>query len=144
MEKDIVNSEDVRDMLALIKDGFLFEAFAQEFLSARLGYNFLSSGGIKDRGIDGLEYASEDSSRLTSIFQLTIDQKPDYKLADTLEKIKANSIPCTRLTYVTNIEVKDKDQKIDMCSDEHSINLRIFDAKWISDNCNESDLLPVD
>lgn len=138
MEKDTVNSQDVRDMLALIKDGFLFETFAQEFLSARLGYTFLSSGGIKDRGIDGLEYASEDSSRLTSIFQMTIDQKPDSKLVDTLEKIKANSIPCARLTYVTNIEVKDKDQKIDMCSDEHSINLRIFDAKWISDNCNES------
>ncbi len=53
MDSQAINSDDVKDMLLVIKDGFLFESFSQEFLSARLGYNFLSSGGIKDRGIDG-------------------------------------------------------------------------------------------
>lgn len=76
------------DMLAVIDDGFLFESFAQEFLSARLGYRFLSSGGIKDRGIDGLEHVSEDANKITSIFQITIDKKPETKLIDTLDKLK--------------------------------------------------------
>jgi hypothetical protein len=48
-----IHADNVLDMLSVIKDGFLFENFAQEFMSARLGYKFLSSGGVKDRGIDG-------------------------------------------------------------------------------------------
>ncbi|MCE9730944.1 hypothetical protein [Pectobacterium sp. IFB5596] len=138
MENQSVHAEDVMDMLAVIDDGFLFENFSQEFLSARLGYKFLSSGGIKDRGIDGLEYASEDANRPTSIFQITIDKKSEQKLIDTLDKLRDNSINYSRLTYVTSVEVKNKDKLIDMSNDDYGINLRIFDAKWIADNCNDS------
>ncbi|MGC0118575.1 hypothetical protein [Pseudoalteromonas piscicida] len=138
MNNQSVHSEDVMDMLAVIDDGFLFESFAQEFLSARLGYRFLSSGGIKDRGIDGLEHVSEDAKKITSIFQITIDKKPETKLIDTLDKLRRNSINYSRLTYVTNIEVKNKDKMVDMADEDYDVNLRIFDAKWISDNCNES------
>ncbi|GKW25645.1 hypothetical protein PEC311524_32390 [Pectobacterium carotovorum subsp. carotovorum] len=138
MENQSVHAEDVMDMLSVIDDGFLFENFSQEFLSARLGYKFLSSGGIKDRGIDGLEYASEDMNRPTSIFQITIDKKSEQKLIDTLDKLRDNSINYSRLTYVTSVEVKNKDKLIDMSNDDYGINLRIFDAKWIADNCNDS------
>jgi len=138
MDSQPLHSEDVRDMLAIINDGFLFEGFAQEFLAARLGYKFLSSGGIKDRGIDGLEHVSELENKLTSIFQITIDKKPEVKLVDTLDKLKNNSIDYSRLTYVTNIEVKNKDKLVDMADESYDVNLRIFDAKWISDNCNDS------
>lgn len=138
MNNKSIHSEDVKDLLSVINDGFLFENFAQEFLSARLGYKFLSSGGIKDRGIDGLEHVSEDANRLSSIFQITIDKKPEIKLVDTLDKLKRNSIDYSRLTYVTNIEVKNKDRLVDMADEEYGVNLRVFDAQWISDNCNES------
>jgi len=138
MDSQAIASDDVKDMLSVIKDGFLFESFSQEFLSARLGYNFLSSGGIKDRGIDGLEHVSELSNKLTSIFQITIDKKPKQKLKDTLEKLKINGIPCKRLTYVTNVDVKNKDELVDYSEDEFDVNLRIFDRSWIANNSNES------
>lgn len=133
-----VHAEDTLDMLSVISDGFLFENLAQEFLSARLGYKFLSSGGIKDRGIDGLEHISEMENKLTSIFQITIDKKPETKLKDTLSKLQKNSIAYSRLTYVTNIEVKNKDTLVDFADEEYDITLRIFDANWIASNCNES------
>jgi hypothetical protein len=133
-----IHADNVLDMLSVIKDGFLFESFAQEFMSARLGYKFLSSGGVKDRGIDGLEHVSEDENKLTSIFQITIDKKSEIKLKDTMAKLKSNSISYSRLTYVTNIEVKNKDILVDFADENYGISLRIFDASWISSNCNES------
>jgi hypothetical protein len=138
MDNNSIHSEDVKDMLSVITDGFLFESFAQEFMSARMGYKFLGSGGIKDRGIDGFEHASELENNVNSIFQITIDKKPKQKLEDTLEKLKRNQIDCKRLTYVTNISVKNKDELIESAGDNYDVNLRIFDADWISNNCNES------
>ncbi|MFT6538354.1 MAG: hypothetical protein ACJAY0_000263 [Thalassolituus sp.] len=138
MDIKAIHADNVLDMLSVIKDGFLFESFAQEFMSARLGYKFLSSGGVKDRGIDGLEHVSEDENKLTSIFQITIDKKSEIKLKDTMAKLKSNSISYSRLTYVTNIEVKNKDILVDFADENYGISLRIFDASWISSNCNES------
>ncbi len=53
-----IDPEAMRYALKKIKDGFIFESFAQEFLSQKLGYEFIPAGGIKDRGIDGLEHVS--------------------------------------------------------------------------------------
>jgi hypothetical protein len=96
IENQNIRSDDVLDMLFLIKDGFLFERFAQEFLSARLGYRFMSSGGIKDRGIDGFEYVSELENMPKSIFQISID-KPEQKIRDTICKLLSNKIDYNRL-----------------------------------------------
>lgn len=133
-----LSSLDVQDILKLIDDGFLFERFGQEFLSARLGYQFLSSGGIKDRGIDGLEHITElyiDEKRL---FQLSIDKNPEIKIKDTVQKLDKNGINYSRLTYFTNVKVNNKDELIDKYLDEKNILLRIFDLLWIADNANNS------
>jgi len=39
--------------LTRIEDGFVFEKFAQEFLSKLLSYSFVPVGGLKDRGSTG-------------------------------------------------------------------------------------------
>lgn len=138
MENQAIHSEDVKDMLSVIKDGFLFENFIQEFLAARLGYKFVSSGGIKDRGIDGFEHTSEEENKIDSIFQISIDKKPKQKIEDTLHKLKNNNILYNRLTYVTNIVVTNKDLLIDFADTNYGKSLRIFDADWIATNCNDS------
>jgi len=138
LRNQIIHSDDIKDMLSVITDGFLFENFSQEFLTARLGYKFLNSGGIKDRGIDGLEYVSELDNKLTSIFQITIDKNPKKKLENTLEKLKKNEITYSNLIYVTNLSVKNKDELIDFADEEYNISLRIFDADWIANNSNDS------
>ena len=133
------SSSDVKDILNLIEDGFLFERFGQEFLSARLGYKFLSSGGIKDRGIDGLEYISESDKNQKSIFQISIDKKPEIKIKHTIQKLEDNKISFSRLTYLTNVQIKNKDKLIDQYIDQKEIILRIFDSSWIADNANNSE-----
>lgn len=135
---NLINSADVSDMLLLIDDGFLFERFAQEFLSARMGYSFMSSGGIKDRGIDGFEYCSEIDNKSKTIFQISIDKKPDSKIRDTVDKLKSNDIEYKKLFYVTNIEVKNKDVLIDNYFDNDNIILTIYDGTWIANNSNNS------
>jgi predicted HTH domain antitoxin len=133
------SSSDVKDILNLIEDGFLFERFGQEFLSARLGYKFLSSGGIKDRGIDGLEYISESDKSQKSIFQISIDKKPEIKIKHTVQKLEDNKISFSRLTYLTNVQIKNKDKLIDQYIEQKGIILRIFDSSWIADNANNSE-----
>ena len=135
---EIFSSEDIQDILKLIDDGFLFERFGQEFLSARLGYQFLASGGIKDRGIDGLEYTSELEKNKKVIFQLSIDKNPESKIADTVQKLLDNGIEFTRITYFTNRAVKNKDILIDHYADTDGVTLRVFDGMWIADNSNNS------
>ena len=136
--EEFLSSEDIQDILKLIDEGFLFERFGQEFLTARLGYNFLASGGIKDRGIDGLEYASDLDNDNKDVFQLSIDKNPDSKISDTVDTLNNNGIEYSRLTYVTNQHVKNKDLLIDDYLNNKSVPLRIFDGKWIADNSNHS------
>lgn len=136
--ENILSSSDVEDVLNLIDDGFLFEKFSQEFLAGRLGYKFIASGGIKDRGIDGLEYVSEIESKNKSIFQMSIDKRPNIKIKDTIDKLSENNIAFTTLYYVTNIEVKNKDQLIDDFEENNDVNLRIYDGAWISNNANHN------
>ena len=135
---ELLSSYDVRDVLNLIDDGLLFERFGQEFLSARLGYRFLASGGIKDRGIDGLEYTSELEDKTKDVFQISIDKNPAAKIRNTVDKLIKNNIKFLRLTYLTNIEIKNKYELIDKYLEEDDITLRIFDGIWISDNANNS------
>jgi hypothetical protein len=135
---DDLSPMDVIDILCLIEDGFLFERFGQEFLSARLGYNFLSSGGVKDRGIDGLEYVSELKDSPKRIYQISIDKNPEAKIKSTIEKLERNGIDIDRITYLTNIPIKNKDEIIDFYLDKKEIVLRILDAHWIADNTNNS------
>ena len=135
---EFFSSEDIQDILKLIDDGFLFERFGQEFLTARLGYKFLASGGIKDRGIDGLEYASELEKDKKVVFQLSIGKNPESKISDTVDKLNKNGIEFSRITYLTNRQVKNKDELIDNYIDSKGVSLRVFDGAWIADNANNS------
>ena len=43
-----VDPQQLEFVLGLIKDGFIFEKFASDFLSAITGYNFIPQGGLSD------------------------------------------------------------------------------------------------
>jgi len=132
------SASDVKDILNLIEDGFLFERFGHEFLAARLGYNFIASGGIKDRGIDGLEYVSQSDKNEKDVFQISIDKNPSNKIKSSIQKLEINKITCDRLTYFTNVYIKNKDELIDELLEQKGFTLRIFDSSWIADNANNS------
>ena len=121
-----------------INDGFIFEKFAQDFLGKVLGYSFLPVGGIKDRGIDGLEYIFHRDGFERAIYQMSIDKYPKRKIEDTVKKLKRNHVKFDRLVYVTNIVVKNKDILVDNFFDTHNISLLIYDQPWLSSHVNDS------
>ena len=121
-----------------IEDGFIFEKFAQDFLSKVLGYNFLPAGGIKDKGIDGLEHMFNREGFKRTIYQMSINKYPKEKIADTFKKLKSNKIRFDRFTYVTNISVKNKDVLIDEFWDIYKKHVQIYDQQWFAAHVNDS------
>lgn len=125
--------------LLQIKDGFVFEDFAKNFLSQILSYDFLPVGGHKDRGIDGLEHTFSRKGTERHVYQMSIEAKPDDKLKRTLDTLIENEIKFDRLTYVTNQDVKDKDLLIDSLSEKYNKQINIYDLSWFSKKVNHSD-----
>jgi hypothetical protein len=135
---DYLPTDQVKEILSSIKDGFLFERLAQELVAHRMGYKFIPAGGIHDRGIDGLDYCCEAEGNSKSIYQMSIDKTPDQKIRRTVEALHKNDLVYANLYYITNQRVEDKDVIIDKYHASHNINIRIFDVDWLSINVNHS------
>ena len=124
--------------LSKIDDGFIFEQFANQFLSSVLGYKFIPVGGLKDRGIDGLEHLFHRDGYERYIYQLSIEKNCEGKLKKTLDTLKKNKIKFTSLYYVTNQIFPNKDLAIDSLFEEYKKPLIIYDLKWFSSHINDS------
>jgi hypothetical protein len=124
--------------LAKINDGFIFENFAQGFLSKVLGYDFIPVGGLKDRGIDGLEHLFHREGVERAVFQISIERDPENKLRNTFLKLQNNNVPFDRLYFVTNQVFPNKDRVIDALYDEFEKQIIIFDVQWFCSNVNSS------
>lgn len=119
-----------------IGDGFVFEEFAAAFVGSILGHTFVPAGGLKDRGIDGLEHTFHPDKVERRIYQASIEKDPEGKLRGSLQKLKDNTIEFSTFTYVTNQDVKDKDRLIDQLFDEFAIPVQIFDIRWMTARAN--------
>ena len=133
-----VNPKEVEFALGKIDNGSIFEKFGQSFLSSVLGYEFIPHGGIKDKGIDGLEHSFNQKGYIKRIYQFSIEKSPLSKLMSTLAKLKDNGIEYDQLTFVTNQVFKDKDTFIDQACEKYKKSIRIFDISWFVVNINKS------
>lgn len=124
--------------LSKIADGFIFEKFAHDFLSKVLGYEFIPSGGLKDRGIDGLEHLYYRKGYERYIYQISIEKNCEGKLEGTLKKLKDNNIRFDQLYYVTNQNFPNKDKVIDRLYDQYKKPIHIYDLTWLSSKVNSS------
>lgn len=124
--------------LSKIEDGFIFEKFANQFLTCVLGYHFIPVGGLKDRGIDGLEHLFNRDGLERYIYQTSIEKNCKGKLIKTLETLKKNKIKFDRLYYVTNQIFPDIEKTIDELFEKYKKYITIFDLKWFSSNVNNS------
>jgi hypothetical protein len=122
--------------LDIFTNGTEFEEFAQVFLSQVIGYEFIPHGGIKDKGIDGLETIIMRRGREKDIYQVSIQKDYIRKIDDTIDKLKP--INYDRLIYVTNQEIKDKEAIQEKYYDNKNINLTIYDKKWFVVHINDS------
>ncbi|MDR4501176.1 MAG: hypothetical protein MRJ96_06970 [Nitrospirales bacterium] len=124
--------------LGHIDDGFVFEDFAKNFLSGRLGYSFVPAGGIRDKGIDGLDHVFNQEGNQKVIYQFSIEKDGEGKASGSVKLLKDNNIKFDRFTYVTNQEIKDKDKLIDELADKHKKPMQVYDLLWFGANVNNS------
>lgn len=139
MENLYVDQRSFEYALTLINDGFIFEKFAQSFLSCVLGYDFIPAGKILDRGIDGLQHIYNRKGFESYIYQMSCTSSPIPKLTDSLNKLKDNGIEHNAFYYVTNRVVDDKDILIDKLYELHAKPIHIYDLTWFTSNANHSE-----
>lgn len=134
----MVNKEAYEFALGEIKDGFIFENYIHCFLGNKLGYKFIPVGGTKDGGVDGLNFVYSINGKENEVFQISTESDIVGKIEDTIAKFQKNGKTVTRLTYVSNRDVKNIDSIVDDFFDTYKIPLRIFDLKWLSSHSNDS------
>src|SRR4051794_23370256 len=111
--RDPENPDAFVYLLSQIKDGPIFERFAQDLLCQIIGPEFTPLGGIHDRGIDGLDHTFVHKDEPASIYQISIQANAGAKIHQTLSALAKNGIKHDRFIYVTNQIVEDKDVLID-------------------------------
>jgi hypothetical protein len=124
--------------LSKIEDGFVFEKFSQDFLSKVLSYEFIPVGGLKDRGIDGLEHLFHRKGYKRYIYQMSIAKCCEEKLETTLKKLKKNNIKFDLLYFVTNQNFRNKDKVVDGLYEQYKKPIIIYDLDWFSSQVNSS------
>ncbi|MFC1994479.1 hypothetical protein ACFLVI_04355 [Chloroflexota bacterium] len=131
--------EAIEYALSQINDGRVFEKFALDFLSKVFGYEFTPAGGIRDRGIDGLQDTFSPKENERVIYQISIQQDYRPKIIDTLEKLKKNKIKYDQLVYLTNQRIPKIDLLIDSLINKFKRNIRVFDLGWLVNHVNDSE-----
>ncbi len=134
-----IDPKDFEFVLSKIEDGFIFEKFTCSFLSGVLGYNFIPQGGVKDRGIDGLEHLYSREGYERHVYQFSIEKNLPHKLMRTLVKLTENNIDFDQLVFATNQLFPEKDKFIDEAFDKYKKPVHIWDASWFCSNINKSE-----
>ena len=138
-ERQPLSDDGFKYALNQINDGFVFENFALRFLPLILGYEFMPVGGVKDKGIDGLNYIYSRAGFEKKIFQLSTETNSEGKIENSLQKLIDNEISFESFVYVTNRAVNNKDTIIDRFVDKFKKPIRIYDQGWFVTHANHSD-----
>lgn len=128
-----------RFALSQIKDGGVFERFGLDFLSKVLGYNFMPAGGLRDRGIDGLEHTFHRQGLERTIYQLSIEKDYRGKIRDTLDKLKKYKVKYNQFVYTTNMPIPSLDQLTDELIQDYKIPITIYDVNWLANHVNDTE-----
>jgi hypothetical protein len=126
-------------VVSKINDGFLFERLAQDLTCQLVGIDFTPVGGVKDRGIDGLEHTLEQNGDGMTIYQFSIEADPRSKVLKTAKTLKKNGFSVQRLFYVTNRQVEGQDLLAEEVYKEHQISLIIRDIAWLRGNVSKNE-----
>lgn len=126
-------------VLNKITDGFLFEKFAQALLCQIVGVNFIPIGGIKDRGIDGLDHTWQQKDGPKTVYQISIEADSRSKIRKSIETLKSNGIVFERFFYVTNRQIKEQDKLMEEVYRTHSVILVCRDIAWLRGNVSNTE-----
>tara|TARA_R110001599_G_scaffold346153_1_gene571144 strand:+ start:413 stop:2665 length:2253 start_codon:yes stop_codon:yes gene_type:complete len=121
-------------------EGFPFEAFANDFLAAIEGREFIPVGGVADGGADGaMEQGLFSGDRLNVFYQVSIEESHRSKVKKTMDRLHEFGREPRQLIYVTSKVIKTFDREEEFLTDKHNVFIRIRDAKWILSNLNNSE-----
>ncbi len=120
-------------------EGFPFERFATDFLSAVEGRNFIPLGGLHDGGADGVKSRELFETGKSNIFyQISVEANHRSKIQKTVVRLKEfGRIPKT-IYYITSRQIQHIDQEEDELSELHDVLIRIRDKKYIISHINNS------
>lgn len=135
---DHVNTDVAMHVIGSINDGNLFEKFISNLLCEILGVGFSPQGGLKDRGIDGLEHIIKEKDYETIIYQISISSDPKQKIKSTIETLKKNKVEFEQLTYITNKNVKAIDILENEMLKKYGVTIRCWDISWIVGHINHT------
>jgi hypothetical protein len=139
MSMDTIHPNLVEHALSRVKGG-PFELFAQQFLSALIGPNFVPMGGTKDGGADGLisDRTLEDAADEHSFMQASVEENPNKKIRNTIKRLREFGRDPKSLRYITSRSVKHLDRVEAELTAELDVAIRIFDGNYIASHINDS------
>ena len=115
-------------------EGFAFERFAQDFISALEGRNFIPLGGVGDGGADGIY----DSGNGRSFYQFTRQENHRNKIRRTVERLRDFGRNVTTLYYLTSRVIPHIDSEEELLTEELNVNIKIRDRKYILAHINDT------
>lgn len=127
--------------MASIRDGMIFETFAQQLLCQIIGPDFTPIGGHHDGGADGLVACYTDGKSNPTVYQISIEKDVEGKINKTLDALAKSRPNVDRLNFVTNQEVANLDRFTDLFYEERSAFVQIRDSKWLLGQINRTEAL---
>lgn len=115
-------------------EGFVFERFAQDFLSVLEGRSFVPVGGIKDGGADGLYDCGDERM----YYQFTKQENHRDKIRKTYNRLKEFGRTVKKIYYLSSRVIPHVDKEEDLLTEELSVIIKIRDRKYIVSHINDS------
>ncbi|WP_045858675.1 hypothetical protein [Teredinibacter purpureus] len=136
--------EEINTKLAKVAlgncEGFPFEEFANDFIAAIEGADFIPVGGTSDGGADGVhEQGLYSIDKKDVFYQISIEQNHRSKVKKTIDRLIEFGRTPKRLIYVTSQTIGTYDREEEHLTDKHDVFVRIRDGKWILANLNHSE-----
>jgi hypothetical protein len=126
-------------VLAQVRDGHVFERFAQDLLCQVIGENFTPIGGVHDGGVDGLEHCVLPSGSQRTVYQMSVEADSEAKIAKTLTRLKEREVECARFFYVTNRRVTDQDALEERIYNRFGTTVKCRDVLWLAGHVNSTE-----
>lgn len=122
-----------------ITDGFLFERFIQSILFAWKNAEFISVGGVKDGGKDGLCQEKGKSD----FHQISIQKTWSAKVRKTLTRLSDQKLinQNNKIYFYFSflIDEKARNELVEKIWQEEKANIAIYDIKWIRHAVNDDE-----
>jgi hypothetical protein len=117
-------------------DGTSFEGFAQSFMAAVIGRDFVPLGGTSDGGADGL--FEMQGGKANRFMQASIQEDHRAKVRGSIQRLRAVGREPQHLIYCTSRIVPRLDQEDEALSSETGVEVRIRDGRYIVAHVNET------